>query len=110
LSIPVLYRIQALPTFGIYGTTGFQTSFLTSAKESLEGSETDVKDYYKNTDFGWVIGAGADLPFRVSVDIRYILGLMDEYDPQYGGSFQIDEKRKNYVLQFSVRFRIIGDH
>jgi hypothetical protein len=111
ISIPLLYRIQPFPSFGAYGTSGFQFSFLTSAKESWEGSEMDVKDNYKTTDLGWVIGVGADLPYRISVDIRYILGLMDVYDPDFGDTYQMeDEKRRNNVFQISARIRIIGNH
>lgn len=54
---------------------------LMTAQTSAGGTKTDVKNFYNNTDFGGIFGAGAH--FKISgenwliVDARYGLGLAD---------------------------------
>ena len=62
-----------------------------------------INDYYKKPDLGLVVGIEANLPARINLTVRYVIGLIsvtteDEY---------IDPWRNNF-FQFSVGYRFIG--
>ncbi|MBN2480536.1 MAG: PorT family protein [Bacteroidales bacterium] len=104
IEIPLLIRYQPFEIFNIQA--GPQFSYLFLAKRIEDGSDEkeDAKEFYKNGDVGLVIGAEANLPFRINLTIRYILGLSDVAvtDPDY------TYKWTNNVLQISAGFRLYG--
>jgi hypothetical protein len=81
LEIPVLFRVQLAggtkfkPNF----YAGPEIGFLLTAKYSpASGSDMDVKNDYKSTDFGLIGGVGAEYPIgsgKLLIDIRYDAGL-----------------------------------
>ncbi len=102
IDIPLLIRYQIIKFLNVHA--GPQFGFLMSAKSKYDdGYDEDVKDYYKSTDVGLVLGAEGNLPFRINVTIRYILGLNNIATEELGNTW------KNNVFQVSVGFRIIGE-
>lgn len=105
IDLPVLIRYQPLKIVNIHA--GPQFGYLISAlQHDIESSEkTEIKEYYNNADFGIVFGVEANLPFRLNITLRYILGLstVTAEDGDY-----IDPW-KNNVLQLSAGLRIFGD-
>lgn len=99
LNIPVLAKYTA-PS-GFYGETGPQLGFLMTAKAKQGDDKTDVKEFYKTTDFAWAFGIGYKTSSNVGFDLRYNLGLsrLDEDG---------DAKVKNGVFQLGV-FYVLGN-
>ncbi len=111
INIPVLFKyyfvqtgvgdinIQAGPQFGLLqkAETNFY-DFDGDGAQSRSGYE-DVKDTYKNSDFGVTFGAGLDLNFGLSIDIRYCLSLQNIY------AYNTDIK--NQILQVSAGYKIL---
>jgi opacity protein-like surface antigen len=99
LNIPVLAKYTAAS--GFYGETGPQLGFLMSAKAKQGDDKTDVKEFYKTTDFAWAFGIGYKTSSNVGVDLRYNLGLsrLDEDG---------DAKVKNGVFQLGI-FYVLGN-
>lgn len=103
IDIPVLLRVHFLKILSVHA--GPQFSFLMSAKSILNGDETDIKDDIKSLDTSLAFGAGVDLPLRLHLNARYILGLSNIADDADFGDLEI----KNNMFQASLGFRIIGD-
>jgi hypothetical protein len=80
-------NLQAGPQFG----------FLTTAE--IDGE--DVKELYKKSDVSVGLGAGWDLPFGLTIDARYNLGLSKIND---GAA---DSAVKNQVIQVSLGYKLI---
>jgi hypothetical protein len=81
LHIPVLvrYRFMESGKFVPIVFAGPTLGILLSAKEDGE----DVKDWFKGTDIGIDLGAGAEFPvgkMKGLVDLRYHLGLTNNYE------------------------------
>jgi len=84
IEIPLLLDFS-VPTEG--GMTphffvGPTVSILASAKGVGGGSEVDLKDYTKSTDFSLTIGGGINIgsgPTKFVLDLRYVMGL-SEFD------------------------------
>ena len=98
LNIPVLAKYSAAS--GFYGVTGPQLGFLLSAKAKQGDDKTDVKEFYKSTDFSWAFGVGYKTSSNLGFDLRYNLGLssLDKDD---------EGKVKNSVFQLGV-FYLLG--
>ncbi|MBX2965095.1 MAG: PorT family protein [Cyclobacteriaceae bacterium] len=115
INIPVLVKysivqtgigditIQAGPQFGLLQKA--ETNFYDfDGDGAQERPKTDVKEDYKKSDLGLILGAGWDLPFGLSLDVRYNLGL------QNIGSYEGDngpKEIKNQVLQVSVGYKLL---
>ena len=104
VNIPVLLKLYLLG--GLNLQVGPQFGFLTSAKQDvLDGfgnkSEEDIKDELKGSEISLGLGAGWDLPFGLTVDARYNLGLSDISDNE------ASPEAKNQVFQVSLGYRLI---
>ena len=89
------FNLQAGPQFGfLTSATGPVYNTLTSAYAS-----GDIKSTLKGSDISVGLGAGFDLPFKLSIDARYNLGISEVND---GGS-----ATKNQVFQFSLGYKLI---
>ena len=108
VNIPIILKLYTVA--GINIQAGPQFGFVTSAEapiqQQLGGATTveDVKDRMKSSDFTLGLGLGWDLPFGLTLDARYNLGLSKIYDdapPQQTGD------AKNQVFQFSVGYKLI---
>ena len=73
LNIPILakYTTQS----GFFAETGPQLGFLLSAKNKVDGESTNVKDYFKKTDFSWALGIGYLSQSNIGVNARFNFGL-----------------------------------
>lgn len=94
LSIPVMLKLYLVAGLNIQA--GPQFGFLTAAE--VDGD--DVKSNLKSSDLSANIGLGWDLPFGLTVDARYNLGLSDISDNAGFGEL------KSRVIQVSVGYKI----
>lgn len=94
INIPVMLKIYLAA--GINLQAGPQFGFLSSAE--LDG--VDAKDAYKKSDISAALGLGWDLPFGLTIDARYNLGLSDLNDSGTGDAI------KNQVIQISLGYKI----
>lgn len=100
INIPVIAKFY-LP-LGLNLQAGPQFGFLTKAEvEQTAGNFQDVKSASKNSDVSIAMGAGWDLPFGLTVDARYNLGVSKVNDTSgTSGDF------KNRVFQVSVGYKL----
>lgn len=95
VNIPVMLKLYLVA--GLNVQAGPQFGFLNSAK--LDGA--NVKGSLKSSDTSLNFGLGWDLPFGVTLDARYNLGLSDiSDDPSFDGL-------KSRVIQLSVGYKIL---
>jgi opacity protein-like surface antigen len=95
INIPVLVKLYTIA--GINLQAGPQFGFLSRA----EIDDNNVKDSFKKSDISLALGAGWDLPFGLTVDARYNLGLSKIDDGPTA------DKVKNQVWQVSVGYKLI---
>jgi hypothetical protein len=101
LEIPLLIRYQIIDLLNIHA--GPQFGFMLSSKTKYDdGYEEDASTYFKSSDVGLAIGAELNLPFRVNITVRYIIGLSNIATEEFGNTW------KNNVFQATVGFRLIG--
>ncbi len=102
INIPVMAKFY-LP-LGLNLQAGPQFGFLSKAQiEQTVGNiktTTDAKDESKNVDVAVGVGAGWDLPFGLTVDARYNIGVSKVNDDQGSGDV------KNRVFQVSVGYKL----
>ncbi|HYF69990.1 MAG TPA: porin family protein [Ohtaekwangia sp.] len=98
INIPIMLKLYTIA--GINIQAGPQFGFVASKKNELL-DELDMDDPVKGTDFSIGLGLGWDLPFGLTVDGRYNLGLSDNNDLSGG------ESLKNQVWQFSLGYKFI---
>lgn len=98
--IPVLFRWQIIKFLNIHA--GPQFSILTKAVTEDGTTSEDIKDELKNSDFGLIIGAEANLPLRLNLTARYIYGLSNVSEIE-------DLEIKNSTFQLTLGIRLIGN-
>jgi hypothetical protein len=100
INIPIMLKLYTVA--GINIQAGPQFGFLASAKSKIEGidSEQDIKDELKGSDISLGLGLGWDLPFGLTIDGRYNLGLSKINDKSTSGD------AKNQVIQVSVGYKL----
>lgn len=104
-NIPIVFKLYTIA--GLNLQLGPQFGFLSGVEGqavTVENGQTNVIDvaeeYYKSSDLSMVLGAGWDLPFGLTLDARYNLGLSRIQDnPQL-------EATKNQVWQVSLGYKI----
>lgn len=107
LNIPVILKLYLAA--GINLQVGPQFGFVTSAETPIEINPQqytvqDVKDRMKGSDITAALGLGWDLPFGLTIDARYNMGLSKIYD-QAPNAQTADAK--NQVFQLSLGYKII---
>jgi opacity protein-like surface antigen len=109
VNIPIILKLYTVA--GINIQAGPQFGFVTNAETPIEdqlnpGSYKvqDVKDKMKSSDFTVALGLGWDLPFGLTIDARYNLGLSKVYDE--APTTQTDNA-KNQVFQLSLGYKLI---
>ncbi|MEO5599573.1 MAG: porin family protein [Cyclobacteriaceae bacterium] len=109
VNIPIILKLYTVA--GINLQAGPQFGFITSAKTPVQDqlnpgsyNYTDVKDKIKSSDFTVALGLGWDLPFGLTIDARYNLGLSNIYEE---APSQQTENAKNQVFQFSLGYKLI---
>lgn len=94
INIPVILKLYTVA--GINIQAGPQFGFLSKA----EIDDSSAESFYKSSDFSLGLGLGWDLPFRLTVDARYNLGLSEIED---GAN---ENATKNQVWQISVGYKL----
>lgn len=108
VNIPVILKLYTIG--GLNLQAGPQFGFITNAEapiqEQLGGPATvqDVKDRMKSSDFTVALGLGLDLPFGLTVDARYNMGLSKIYD---NAPSQQTDDAKHQVFQVSLGYKLI---
>ena len=109
VNIPVILKLYTIA--GINIQAGPQFGFITNAETPIQdqlnpGSYRveDVKDKMKSSDFTVALGLGWDLPFGLTIDARYNMGLSKIYDD---APSQQTEDAKNQVFQVSLGYKLI---
>lgn len=109
INIPLIIKLYTVA--GINLQAGPQFGFVSSAEaprpsttNPSEITVQDVKDLTKGSDFTVALGLGWDLPFGLTIDARYNLGLSKIYEeaPMSGQS----EDAKNQVIQVSLGYKL----
>ncbi|MBX2966763.1 MAG: PorT family protein [Cyclobacteriaceae bacterium] len=96
INVPVILKLYTVA--GINLQAGPQFGFLNRA----EIDNYDYKGSFKNSDLSVALGVGWDLPFGLTIDARYNLGISEiEDDPAY-------EAVKNQVIQVSLGYKIFN--
>jgi hypothetical protein len=109
VNIPVILKLYTVA--GINLQLGPQFGFVTNAETPIEDQLNpgtykvqDVKDKMKSSDLTAAMGLGWDLPFGLTIDARYNLGISKIYDK---APSQQTEKAKNQVFQLSLGYKLI---
>lgn len=103
-NVPIILKLYTIA--GINIQAGPQFGFITAAEQEYFDNATqrvrteDIKNKLKGSDVSLALGLGWDLPFGLTVDGRYNLGLSDIND---GGG----ESIKNQVWQVSIGYKFI---
>ena len=102
INIPIILKLYTAA--GINIQVGPQIGFLSGAeaKQTIGGvtTTTNLSSFYKNNDISLALGLGWDLPFGLTIDARYNLGLTKIND----GTNPSDTK--NQVIQISAGFKL----
>jgi hypothetical protein len=104
LSVPVMLKFYIVDGLNIHA--GPQFGFLVDGERTgdsrlLGSSSEDIKDYYKSSDVSVALGGGYDLPFGLSVDVRYNIGVQDINDVADG------EEAKSRVFMVSIGYNFL---
>lgn len=109
VNIPIILKLYTVA--GINIQAGPQFGFVTNAEAPVQDQLNpgsfemeDIKDKMKSSDFTVALGLGWDLPFGLTVDARYNLGLSNIFDD---APSQQTEDAKNQVFQLSLGYKLI---
>jgi hypothetical protein len=104
IDLPVMVRYQPLKYLNIQAGPQFGYLVKASQKDDISGEVSDINEWYDAIDIGLAFGAELNLPFKVNITARYVLGLIPvTNDVEY------IEPWKNNFFQLSVGFRLIGN-
>lgn len=98
LNVPIMLKFYIIDGLNIHA--GPQFGFLLDGDRTYSGplgsGSDDIKDYYKSSDISLSLGAGWDIPFGLSADFRYNIGVQDINEASSG------EKVQSRVFQLSL--------
>jgi hypothetical protein len=106
LSIPVLLNVKLVPMVAIQLGPQFTSVMSASDKENII---KDPKELFKSSWDG-VIGLQLNLPFKINIGARYIIGLSDVNKNQgklTNSGSQINDAWKNKTLQVHIGYAIL---
>ena len=88
---------------GLNLQVGPQLDLLTSAiKEAADGTNTNQTNILRDRVWNLCVGLGLDLPFKINIDARYVIGLTDVNTLTSAGT-----ALKSSVVQFSLGYRFL---
>lgn len=109
VNIPVIVKLYLAA--GLNLQLGPQFGFVTKAEQPIQDQlnpgtykMTDIKDKMNSSDITAAMGLGWDLPFGLSIDARYNMGLSKIYKD--APTTQQTEDAKNQVFQLSVGYKL----
>lgn len=112
LNVPVLLKLYLIgglnlqigPQFGFLLGANSEDDIAEQAINEISNSEdiSDLKDAFNGSDVSLGLGAGIDLPFGLTADARYNLGLSEIDDSEALGA------TRNQVFQISLGYRLIN--
>jgi hypothetical protein len=111
LQMPILLRVQFMKEgkFVPFALAGPAVGFLLSAKDGGD----DVKEWFKSTDFGAVLGLGGEFDLGTMkglVDLRYYMGLTNVYNNDLiltglmAAPMEFTMKNAAFALTFGIIF------
>jgi hypothetical protein len=103
IDLPVLVKFQPVTWFNIHAGPQFSYLLIASQKDLGTNLKTNVLANYYKFDTGLAFGVEANLPYKINLTIRYILGLNTATT---GAPYT--ETWKNKLFQVSVGYRILG--
>ena len=105
MNIPVIFKFYIIGGFNLQA--GPQFGFLMSATGPVDPTGTcsptttgDIKNQFSSSDISVGLGAGFDLPLKLSIDARYNLGVSDI------NSTAASSAVKNQVFQLSLGYKL----
>lgn len=101
ISVPILLRYNVTDFINLHA--GPQFGILMSAKETFNGTTSDIKDQIKSGDFGLAFGIGFDLPMGFNGGVRYVAGMSNIDKSSSSGT-----KTKNNIFQIYLGMRLFG--
>lgn len=107
VNIPIIIKLYTVA--GINLQAGPQFGFVNKAETPIRDEVTgiysvkDAKDRMKNTDITAALGLGWDLPFGLTIDARYNLGLSKIFKE---APTEETENSKNQVIQVSLGYKL----
>ncbi|MCB0488848.1 MAG: porin family protein [Cyclobacteriaceae bacterium] len=102
INIPIILKLYLVAGLNLQAGPQFGFTTTSEIKETIGGvsTTTDIKDELnKKSDTSIALGAGWDLPFGLTIDARYNIGVSDF---SYSG---VDFKNK--VIQVSLGYKLI---
>jgi hypothetical protein len=104
IDLPILIKFQPIKYVNVHAGPQFGLLLKAMQREDETGDTYDIGDWYNMLDMGIAFGAEANLPYRINLTIRYVLGLVSATnDVEY-----IEPWRNNF-LQISIGFRLLGE-
>lgn len=106
IDVPVLVKVATGET-GLFFELGPQVGFLASAKNKTNSNSQDIKDSFKNVDFGYAAGLG----FQASgamVGLRYNGGFTNAPKSVNVFGSSVDVNAKNSAFQLYVGYMFGG--
>ena len=101
VNVPIIIKWYMVK--GLNVQIGPQLDLLTSAiKEAADGTNTDHENILRDRVWNLCVGLGVDLPFKINLDARYVIGLTDVNNLTSAGS-----ALKSSVVQFSLGYRFV---
>ena len=101
ISVPILLRWNITDAFNLHA--GPQFGLLVSAKQTLNGTTTDIKNQVKSGDFSIAGGAGFDLPMGLNGGARVVAGMAD-----INKSSTSSTTTKNFIFQVYLGMKLMG--
>ena len=111
LNVPILLKLYLIgglnlqlgPQFGFLLGANSEDDIAEQAINEISNAEdiSDLRDAFNGSDVSLGIGAGIDLPFGLTADARYNLGLSEIDDSEALGA------TRNQVFQLSLGYRLI---
>jgi hypothetical protein len=103
IDVPVLLRYQVIDLLNIHAGPQFGYMLNATQKDKASGDVININEYYKKPDLGLVVGAEANLPFKINLTVRYVIGLIPTTtDVEY------IEPWLNNFFQISAGYRFAG--
>ncbi len=100
ITLPILLRYNVNDLISFHA--GPQLGVVASAKSVSGSNSTDVKNQLKSTDLGLAFGGTIDLPIKLNITLRYILGLSNIDNTGSSGTY------KNNTIQISLGYKLFG--